>query len=89
LEELLNIAPSGVEDDLFELGGDSMIFIQVISAARPLGIRLTPDALYDHSTISALAAVAEVVSTRHVLGIDGDDELDQLRRQFSREGDRT
>jgi amino acid adenylation domain-containing protein/non-ribosomal peptide synthase protein (TIGR01720 family) len=55
---LLGIDQVGVHDDFFELGGDSIISIQVIAQARQVGIHLTPKQLFDHHTIAALAAVA-------------------------------
>ncbi|HEX6037119.1 non-ribosomal peptide synthetase, partial [Longimicrobium sp.] len=49
----------GVEDSFFELGGDSILSIQVVSRARRAGLLLSPRHLFEHPTIAALAAVVE------------------------------
>ncbi|HET8736483.1 MAG TPA: amino acid adenylation domain-containing protein, partial [Pricia sp.] len=45
----------GVHDNFFALGGDSILSIQFIAKARKAGIRLTPNQIFDHQTIAALA----------------------------------
>ncbi|WP_026255800.1 type I polyketide synthase [Mycobacterium sp. 155] len=47
-----SIAPS---DNFFELGGDSLLAIGVAMTATHEGVELTPQDLYDHGTIAALA----------------------------------
>ncbi|MGH3992338.1 MAG: condensation domain-containing protein, partial [Pseudonocardiaceae bacterium] len=50
----------GVEDSFFELGGDSILSIQVASRARQAGLGLMPRDLFRHPTVAALAfSVAE------------------------------
>jgi non-ribosomal peptide synthase protein (TIGR01720 family) len=56
--ELLGIDPVGVEDNFFDLGGDSVVSIQIISRANRAGIRLTPKQVFEYQTIAELAAVA-------------------------------
>ncbi|MBM7114700.1 non-ribosomal peptide synthase/polyketide synthase [Archangium primigenium] len=55
--ELLGIERVGIHDDFFELGGDSIIAIQVIARARQKGLELNPKQLFQNQTIAALAAV--------------------------------
>ncbi|KXO89982.1 polyketide synthase [Tsukamurella pulmonis] len=43
------------EADFFDLGGDSLVAIGVSMAAGHAGIDLTPQDLYDHPTVAALA----------------------------------
>jgi non-ribosomal peptide synthase protein (TIGR01720 family) len=57
--QLLGLREIGVHDDFFELGGDSILSIQVISRAGQAGLRLTPKQLFEHPTVAGLAAVAE------------------------------
>jgi amino acid adenylation domain-containing protein/non-ribosomal peptide synthase protein (TIGR01720 family) len=57
--KVLRVAQVGVNDNFFELGGDSILCIQIISLARSEKIKLTPSLLFEHQTISELAAVAE------------------------------
>ncbi len=47
----------GIHDDFFELGGDSILSIQIVARANQLGLRLTPNQLFEHHTIAALATV--------------------------------
>jgi non-ribosomal peptide synthase protein (TIGR01720 family) len=49
----------GIYDNFFsDLGGDSIISIQIIARANQAGLRLTPKQMFEHQTIAALAAVA-------------------------------
>jgi amino acid adenylation domain-containing protein/non-ribosomal peptide synthase protein (TIGR01720 family) len=54
-EELLGISPIGTRANFFELGGDSILTIQVVSRASRLGYSLQPKDIFTHQTISALA----------------------------------
>ena len=45
-------------DNFFEIGGDSILSIQVIARAREAGLALTPRQLFEHPTIASLASVA-------------------------------
>jgi non-ribosomal peptide synthase protein (TIGR01720 family) len=47
----------GVHDNFFEIGGDSILSIQVVARANRAGLALTPDQLFQHQTVAALAAV--------------------------------
>ncbi|HYO69808.1 MAG TPA: amino acid adenylation domain-containing protein, partial [Archangium sp.] len=48
----------GIHDDFFELGGDSILAIQIISRASQAGVHFTAKQLFSHKTIARLAAVA-------------------------------
>lgn len=58
-EEVLNFSPISTEDNFFEIGGDSILSIQIISKARKNGIVLSPNQLFEHQTISELALFAK------------------------------
>ncbi|MEM7356338.1 MAG: KR domain-containing protein, partial [Acidobacteriota bacterium] len=45
----------GIHDRFFELGGDSLLGIQVISRCRQAGFELTPKQLFEQPTIAELA----------------------------------
>lgn len=47
-----------IEDNFFDLGGDSILSIQIVSRANQEGILLTPKQIFQHQTIAELAAVA-------------------------------
>ncbi|KGI82398.1 hypothetical protein IL38_06660, partial [Actinopolyspora erythraea] len=56
--EVLNLSEVGVHDSFFELGGDSITSIQLVSRARKSGIHLTPKDVFTHRTVAELAASA-------------------------------
>jgi amino acid adenylation domain-containing protein len=54
--ELLGIAPIGVHDNLFELGGDSLLAIRLLSRVRQAqGVELHPALFFKTPTVAALA----------------------------------
>ncbi|WP_082568644.1 type I polyketide synthase [Rhizobacter sp. Root1221] len=56
--DLLGLAPIGSADDLFEMGGDSLLAIQVISRVRSrFGADLSVKAVFDAPTPAAFARV--------------------------------
>ncbi|MFH8793724.1 non-ribosomal peptide synthase/polyketide synthase [Streptomyces sp. NPDC017941] len=57
--EVLRVPDVGVRDNYFTLGGDSILGIQIVSAARRAGLNLTPRHLFKHQTVAELAAAAE------------------------------
>ncbi|WP_205300740.1 non-ribosomal peptide synthetase [Pantoea sp. Ap-967] len=57
-EQLLSVSPIGREQNFFELGGDSIVSIQMVSRARQAGIHFTARQLFQHQTLAALARVA-------------------------------
>ncbi|MGW0246372.1 non-ribosomal peptide synthase/polyketide synthase [Nocardia goodfellowii] len=56
--EVLGLERVGVDDSFFELGGDSIRSIQVVSRARELGVEISPREVFEHRTAAALAAVS-------------------------------
>ncbi|MFJ9034765.1 amino acid adenylation domain-containing protein, partial [Streptomyces sp. NPDC102274] len=57
--EVLGVERVGVHDDFFELGGDSISSLRVVSRIRSvLGTGLSPRALFDHPTVARLAETA-------------------------------
>ncbi|WDE12577.1 amino acid adenylation domain-containing protein [Thalassomonas haliotis] len=57
-QELLGQQDIALDDNFFSLGGDSILGLQVIAKARKAGIKLTPQQIFQHKTISALAQLA-------------------------------
>ena len=51
----LGIEEVGVHDNFFDLGGDSIMGIQVVARATEAGFQLSPDQLFEHQTIAELA----------------------------------
>jgi len=58
--KLLGVDRVGVNDNYFELGGDSILSIQAIARIRETGLHLTPRQFFEYQTIAELAKVAEV-----------------------------
>ena len=56
-QKVLGIDPIGVHDNFFDLGGDSVVGIQVVAKAGSQGLQLSPEQLFEHQTIAALARV--------------------------------
>ncbi|WP_411107787.1 condensation domain-containing protein [Streptomyces sp. cmx-4-9] len=52
----------GIDDNFFDLGGDSIVSIQLVSRARAAGLLVSPRDVFRHRTVEALAAAAEVVT---------------------------
>lgn len=58
-EEVLGFSPIDVNDNFFEIGGDSILSIQIIAKARKAGIVLEANEIFDHQTISELSLFAK------------------------------
>ncbi|MCW2627549.1 amino acid adenylation domain-containing protein, partial [Mycobacterium sp.] len=56
--EVLGLERVGVGDGFFDLGGDSIIAIQLVSRARQCGLVITPREVFQHQTVEELAAIA-------------------------------
>ncbi|WP_184503642.1 non-ribosomal peptide synthetase [Streptomyces botrytidirepellens] len=57
----------GIDDDFFELGGDSVASMLLVAAARAAGLVLTPKDVFQRPTIRSLAEVATPVGTPSAL----------------------
>ncbi|MGW6240423.1 non-ribosomal peptide synthase/polyketide synthase [Streptomyces sp. NPDC055094] len=61
--EVLGLERVGIEDNFFDLGGDSIISLQVVSRARRAGLALSSRDVFLHPTLSTLATQAGQVDT--------------------------
>ncbi|TDC90506.1 non-ribosomal peptide synthetase [Actinomadura sp. 7K507] len=59
--EVLGLERVGADDGFFDLGGDSIIAIQLVSRARQSGLVITPRDVFQHQTVEELAAVSRPV----------------------------
>ncbi len=55
---VIGLSRVGIHDNFFEIGGDSILAIQVVARAQEAGLRLSPYDLFTHPTVQALAEVA-------------------------------
>ncbi len=60
--DVLGIDVLSVHDNFFEVGGDSLTSIQIVSRARDAGLPVQPRQLTDHPTVSGLAAAISLES---------------------------
>jgi len=68
-EELLGVAPIGVEDDFFELNGDSLLAAQVMSRLQQLfEIKVPISLIFGHPTIQELV---EQITSRQPSSVAG------------------
>ncbi|MGW2014883.1 amino acid adenylation domain-containing protein [Streptomyces sp. NPDC001927] len=78
--EVLRLPAVGVHDSFFELGGDSIVAIQLVNRAREAGLAITPRDIFRQRTVSALArtadsAAAPAASSRAVVPALDEDAL--------------
>ncbi|MFJ4791170.1 condensation domain-containing protein, partial [Streptomyces sp. NPDC088794] len=57
--EILGLERVGADDGFFELGGDSIMSMQLASRARRAGLVITPRQVFEERTVERLALVAE------------------------------
>ncbi|HEY6351239.1 MAG TPA: amino acid adenylation domain-containing protein, partial [Candidatus Angelobacter sp.] len=56
-EQALGLERVGVEENFFELGGDSILSVRIIGWARERGLEFSVQDLFEYQTIAALAGV--------------------------------
>ncbi|MBM2619513.1 amino acid adenylation domain-containing protein [Actinoplanes sp. LDG1-06] len=69
--EVLGLAEVGADDNFFNLGGDSIVSIQLVARARAAGLSFRSRDLFRHRTPAALAKVAQLVRTEQSRTGDG------------------
>ena len=58
-QQVLGIEKIGIQDNFFDLGGDSILAIQIVALANQNGIRIKPADMFDSLTVEKLAGCAE------------------------------
>ncbi len=85
-QEALSQENIGVNDNFFEVGGDSILSIQIVARARKAGLRLSPRAIFEHQTIAELALFTSNASDRDTIElVYGDFPLLPIQRWFFEE----
>jgi LDH2 family malate/lactate/ureidoglycolate dehydrogenase len=56
--QVLPVNSVGLDDNFFDLGGDSILGLQMIHLANRAGLRLAPKQIFQHQTIAELTAAA-------------------------------
>nr|QEO74875.1 condensation domain-containing protein [uncultured bacterium] len=60
---VLGVKDVGIHENFFELGGDSILAIQIVSRVSEAGLHITPRQLFEHQTIAELAPLAVAAAT--------------------------
>jgi acyl transferase domain-containing protein len=82
----LGIEEVGVNDNFFDLGGDSILGIQVIARAAQAGLQLSPDQLFEHQTIADLASLFATVPQDTVDAATGFSPVTSFQRELLETG---
>uniref|UniRef100_UPI0012EA63C9 non-ribosomal peptide synthetase n=1 Tax=Streptomyces apocyni TaxID=2654677 RepID=UPI0012EA63C9 len=61
--DVLGLPAVGADDSFFDLGGDSIMAIQLVSRARKAGLVFTPRDVFQRKTVAGLASVAMPADT--------------------------
>ncbi|MDA3664240.1 amino acid adenylation domain-containing protein, partial [Mycobacterium xenopi] len=61
--EVLGLERVGVDDSFFDLGGDSILSMQVVARARAAGLLLRPRDVFVEQTVARLAEVVQVADS--------------------------
>ncbi|MFE7676811.1 amino acid adenylation domain-containing protein, partial [Streptomyces albidoflavus] len=59
--KVLSLTDLGIDDVFFDLGGDSIMAIQLVGLAREAGLEITPRQVFERPTVAELAPVARSV----------------------------
>nr|AGZ05275.1 McyA [Nostoc sp. 152] len=62
-QEVLRLEQVSRDDKFFEIGGDSILSIQVVGRARQAGIKITPRQIFQYPTLAELAAIADTATS--------------------------
>jgi hypothetical protein len=62
--DVLKIDDIGIDDDFFEIGGDSLLSIRVLARAGREGIRVSPEHFFERPTIRHMASAAAAAIDR-------------------------
>ncbi|MGW5310411.1 amino acid adenylation domain-containing protein [Nocardia thailandica] len=67
---LLGLSEVGADDSFFAIGGDSILSMQLVARARAAGIAFTPQDVFEHRTVAALAKVAVVGDETEIVRLE-------------------
>ncbi|MDB9524397.1 amino acid adenylation domain-containing protein [Oscillatoria sp. CS-180] len=59
---VLRLETVGLNDNFFDLGGDSILALQMVSRAAQAGLSISPRQIFQHQTIAELATVIETAA---------------------------
>jgi amino acid adenylation domain-containing protein len=62
-QDVLGLERVGADDNFFEIGGDSVLSVQIVARARAAGLQFTPKQLFQAQTVAQLAQLATSVAS--------------------------
>ena len=83
-KQVLGLEEVSIHDNFFEVGGDSILSIQIVARAHQLELHFSVKQLFEHKTIAQLAAVANInrpIETQQGL-LSGEVLLTPIQRWF-------
>ncbi|MGW7486404.1 non-ribosomal peptide synthase/polyketide synthase [Streptomyces sp. NPDC054786] len=81
--DVLGLDTVGADDNFFDLGGDSILSMQVVSRLRRAGLHLATKDLFTHQTVAALATIVTTGPDRADSGpVTGDLPLTPIQEWF-------
>jgi non-ribosomal peptide synthase protein (TIGR01720 family) len=70
---VLGVPTVGVRDSFFDLGGDSIVSIQLVSRAKAAGLLFSPKDVFERKTVEQLAAVADRITATGAVVVEDPD----------------
>ena len=81
--EVLQVDRVGVQDNFFDLGGDSILSLRVVARAAEAGLQVTPRQVFDRPTVAALAEVAVALGSEDdAAAVEGPAPLTPIQRSY-------
>jgi non-ribosomal peptide synthase protein (TIGR01720 family) len=83
--DVLGVDHVGIHSSFFELGGDSILILQMVSRARQQGLHLTPRQVFEHQSIAELALEVDDEDTAVEIAqgpVTGDVPLTPIQHYF-------
>ena len=62
--KVLRLDRVGISDDVFELGGDSLLIFQIVTRATQAGLRITPKQIFEHRTVGGVVGTLSANTDR-------------------------
>ncbi len=83
-EGVLNIKRVGLHDNFFQLGGDSILSLQIVARAKHVGLTLKPKHIFQRQTVAELSEVVGYEPEVHATqgDVTGDVPLLPIQRWF-------
>lgn len=82
--EILRLDKVGIYDNFFEIGGDSILSISIVSKARASGLKISTKDIFSKQTIAELASNLSFDSVSSIKGVPafGDSKLTPIQQWF-------